>query len=113
MKQSQIIYALRFYAAACLGFRPGHVAGFVMGEAALVALAGGVVGLLLSYPIAEKGLGGFLESQMPQFFPSFRIPTKTSVMAVLLALVLGTAAAVIPALRASRLRVTEALRRVA
>lgn len=96
-----------------IGFRPGHVAGFVMGEAALVALAGGVVGLLLSYPIAEKGLGGFLESQMPQFFPSFRIPTKTSVMAVLLALVLGTAAAVIPALRASRLRVTEALRRVA
>jgi putative ABC transport system permease protein len=96
-----------------IGFRPSHIAGFVVGEAALVALAGGVLGLLISYPIAEKGLGGFLETQMPQFFPSFRIPTMTSVLAVVLALVLGTGASLLPALRASRLRVTEALRRIA
>jgi len=96
-----------------IGFRPGHIAAFVMGEAAIVALGGGVLGLALSYPIVQKGLGGFLENQMPQFFPFFSIPKSVVVMALVLALVLGLAAAAIPAVRASRLKVTDALRRVA
>jgi putative ABC transport system permease protein len=96
-----------------IGFRPGHIAAFVMGEAAIVALGGGALGLILSYPIVQKGLGGFLESQMPQFFPFFSIPKSVMVMALLLALGLGLAAAAIPAIRASRLKVTDALRRVA
>ena len=96
-----------------IGFLPKHVAAFVVGEAALVALAGGALGVAISYPIAQQGLGGFLESQMPQFFPSFHIPPATSVVALAAAVVLGTGSAVLPALQASRLRVTEALRRVA
>lgn len=96
-----------------IGFRPGHIAGFIMGEAAIVALFGGGLGLFLSYPVAQEGLGGFLTTQMPQFFPAFRIPPIVAAMGLTLALVLGLAAAAIPALRASSLRVTDALRRVA
>jgi len=96
-----------------IGFRPAHIAMFVMGEAAIVALLGGALGLILSYPIVQKGLGGFLQSQMPQFLPFFSIPTSVVVMALVLALGLGLSAAAIPAVRASRLKVTDALRRVA
>jgi putative ABC transport system permease protein len=96
-----------------IGFSPGHIAAFVMGEAAIVAIGGGVLGLLLSYPIVQKGLGGFLETQMPQFFMFFSIPRSVVALALVLALVLGLLAAVVPAVRASRLKVTDALRRVA
>jgi putative ABC transport system permease protein len=96
-----------------IGFRPVHIAMFIMSEAALVALLGGVFGLLLSYPLVEKGLGGFLTSQMPQFFRHFGIPPSVVGMALALAVGLGLFAAAIPAVRASRLKVTDALRRVA
>ncbi len=96
-----------------IGFRPGHIAMFVMGEAAIVAFLGGATGLLLSYPIVQKGLGGFLTTQMAQFFPFFSIPASVAVAAIALAIGLGLSAAAIPAFRASRLKVTEALRRVA
>ncbi len=96
-----------------IGFRPSHIAIFIMAEAAIVALLGGVLGLLLAFPLVQKGLGGFLESQMPQLFPSFSIPRAVVVMALALALGLGLMAAVIPAITASRLKVTDALRRVA
>lgn len=96
-----------------IGFRPAHVAAFIVGEAALIALAGGGLGLLLSYPIVQKGLGGFLENNMPQFFPQFSIPRLVVVMALALSVGLGLLAAALPAARASRLKVTDALRRVA
>jgi putative ABC transport system permease protein len=96
-----------------IGFRPSHIAVFIMAEAAIVAMLGGVLGLLLAFPLVQKGLGGFLESQMPQLFPSFSIPHSVVIMALGLALGLGLMAAVIPAINASRLKVTEALRRVA
>ena len=96
-----------------IGFRPPHIAMFIVGEAALVALFGGGLGLLLSYPIIQKGLGGFLESQMPQFFPYFSIPPIVALAALAFSLGLGLCAAAIPALRASQLKVTDALRRVA
>lgn len=96
-----------------IGFRPGHIAAFVLGEATLVSLAGGGLGLALSYPIVQKGLGGLLRSQMPQFFPGFRIPSVVIAAAIVFAVLLGLLAAAIPAVRASRLKVTDALRRTA
>jgi putative ABC transport system permease protein len=96
-----------------IGFRPGHIAMFIMSEAALTALLGGVVGLLLSFPLVQQGLGGFLTEHMPQFFRSFKIPMPVAGLALALSLGLGLFAAAIPAIRASRLKVTDALRRVA
>ena len=96
-----------------IGFRPPHIAMFIIGEAVLTALLGGGLGLLLSYPLVEKGLGGFLESQMPQFFPFFTIPVMVAVAALGFSVGLGLLAAILPASNASRLKVTDALRRVA
>ena len=96
-----------------IGFRPPHIAMFIVGEAALLALLGGGLGLLLSYPLVQRGLGGFLESQMPQFFPFFSIPPAVVIAALVFSVGLGLNAAILPAWNASRLKVTDALRRVA
>lgn len=96
-----------------IGFLPSHITAFIVGEAALIGAFGGIAGLALSYPIIERGLGRWLEENMGSFFPYFRIATTDSVLAMGLALGLGVIAAVLPAIGASKLRVTDALRRVA
>lgn len=96
-----------------IGFTGGHIAVFVLAEAMLIALLGGLLGVALAYPFVEKGIGRWLEENMGGFFPYFRIDTSVTVLALLLSLALGAAAAAIPAIRASRLRVVDALRRVA
>lgn len=93
-----------------IGFLPKHLMLFVFGEAAAIGLIGGVVGLLLSYPIVNGGMGRFLEENMGAFFPYFRISPGTAVVAMILAVVLGLLAAAIPAYQASKLDVVGSLR---
>ena len=95
-----------------LGFRPRHIAGFVVGEAITVGLLGGAVGLALAYPFVEYGVGRWLEENMGSFFPYFRIPPEISVLALVISATAAAIAAAIPAYRASRLQVVEALRRL-
>jgi putative ABC transport system permease protein len=95
-----------------LGFRPGHIRLFVIGEALGLGLLSGVVGIGLSIPIVEKGIGGLLEENMGAWFPYFRIAPETYVAALGLAALLAVTASLIPAIRAGRLSVTNALRRV-
>jgi putative ABC transport system permease protein len=96
-----------------IGFLPRHIALFVLGEAAVTGLLGGVVGVALAYPLVEKGVGRWLEENMGAFFPYFRLQPEAVAMALVLSLVLGLVSAAIPAYQASRLRITDALRRVA
>jgi putative ABC transport system permease protein len=96
-----------------IGFLPRHVALFILGEALVTGLLGGALGVALSYPIVEKGLGRWLEENMGTFFPFFRIDPPIAALALVLAGLRGAASARVPALRASRTPVIEALRRVA
>jgi putative ABC transport system permease protein len=96
-----------------LGFRPGHIRLFVLGEGFTVALLAAAVGLLLSYPIVELGMGRWIEENMGSFFPAFRINPMTAALALVLTVMLGTIASLIPAIQAARLQVTDALRRIA
>jgi putative ABC transport system permease protein len=77
-----------------------------------VALLAAIAGLILSYPLVELGLGRWMEENMGNFFPAVRISPLTALTAVAFTLGLGALAAVIPAVAAGRLQVTEALRRV-
>ncbi len=95
-----------------LGFRPGHIVSFVIGESITVGLLGGVVGLGLSYPIVQQSMGRWLEENMGSWFPYFRIPATVAAGAVVIAVLLGLFAALIPAWRASKLDAVEALRRL-
>ncbi len=95
-----------------LGFQPGHVRAFIVGEALTLSLLSALLGLLLAVPIVS-GMGAWLEQNMGQFFPVFRIPPLAAAAAVALTLGLGALASLLPAVRAGQLQVTEALRRIA
>jgi len=94
-----------------IGFLPRHLAAFVLGEAMVVSIAGGVLGVMISFFFVQMVVGRFLEENMGAWFPFFRIDTTTVVLALLLAAVLGLLAAALPAYTTSRLKVVDALRR--
>lgn len=95
-----------------IGFQPRHLALFVLGEAMTIGLLGGGLGLLFALPFVNLGLGRWLEENMAGFFPYFQVAPTTAVLSMVLALGLALVAAAIPAYRAARLVVTDALRRI-
>ncbi len=95
-----------------IGFLPRHLVIFIVGESVVTGLIGGALGVLLSYPLVEKGMGRFLEENMGAFFPFFRVTPAIAVAAFALAILLSFLAAIIPARNAARLHVIESLRRV-
>jgi putative ABC transport system permease protein len=95
-----------------LGFQPGHIRSFIVGEALTLSLLSAGLGLLLAFPLIA-GMGKWLEENMGQFFPVFRMTAPTAIAAVVLTLALGALASLIPAIRAGQMQVTEALRRIA
>jgi putative ABC transport system permease protein len=94
-----------------IGFPPGHVFGFIVGESVLVALVGGALGVLAVVGLINHTLGPLMAEQ-PAGFRDFFTPVSTMVTALCLAVGLGVLAGIIPAVGASRRRVTDALRRV-
>jgi putative ABC transport system permease protein len=95
-----------------IGFRPHHIAGLVLGEAGTIGLLGGALGVLISYPVVNDGIGKFLEENMSNFFPYFRLDQTVAAIALVAAMACAAVAAGIPAYRASKLDVIDALRRV-
>lgn len=96
-----------------IGFVPRHVLIGVLAESIATGVIGGTLGLLLSYPLVEKGLGRFLEENMGAFFPFFRIAPTLAALAFGLAVLISVLAAIIPARQAAGLNVVDSLRRVA
>jgi putative ABC transport system permease protein len=95
-----------------LGFSPRHVVACILGEAALLGLVAGGIGMAISYPFVQEGIGRWLEENMGSFLPYVRIGGSTAAAAILLAVGLSVAGALVPATRAARLVVTDALKRV-
>jgi putative ABC transport system permease protein len=96
-----------------VGFTAGHVRFLVVAEALVTGAIAAIVGVGLAYPIVQFGLGRWLEENMGAFFPYFRIEPITASIAAGLAFLLALAAGLLPAWSASRLKVTDALRRLA
>jgi putative ABC transport system permease protein len=94
-----------------IGFRPHHIVGMVLGEGFVVALVGVAIGVTLSAPVM-RFLGQLLEKEMGGFLGDFALHVGPTVAAVIVALVLGMAASALPAWRAGRLKIVDALRRV-
>ena len=95
-----------------IGFVPRQIRLFVLGEAATVSLLAALLGIGLSYPIVEVAMGKWFEENMGATFPYFHIDPATVLVALALTLGLGLLASVLPAMRAGRLVVTSALRRI-
>lgn len=94
-----------------LGFLPRHVGFFVIGESAAMGLLAGIVGVGIAYPVVQYGLGRWIEENMSGLFTWFRIDPAVALAAMLLSMALGAAAGAVPAWRAARLTVIDALRR--
>jgi putative ABC transport system permease protein len=88
-----------------LGFTPLHITGLIGGESLLIGSIGGLLGLLLTFPIVQ----GFAKV-FPTFFPVINIATITIVLAILVAVAASVIAALFPVIRALRMRIADGLR---
>lgn len=95
-----------------IGFLPWHIRLFVLGEAVVLGVVAGVVGVAIAYPFVNGMLGKAIEENMSAWFPYFRVEPSVAIAAGLIAVGLATTAALIPAIQAGRISVTDALRRV-
>ncbi len=89
-----------------MGFRPRHLAGIIVGESLLLALVGGCLGLALSVPALR-----LFPEDVSQFFPGLEISDVTAALGIAVSLAVGVLSAVLPAWRATRVRIAEALRK--
>ncbi len=96
-----------YAALKSMGFRPPHLTAIILGESLLLALAGGVLGLLLSLPAVA-----LFPDTVSQYFPDLSVKPDTMVLGLAVALGVGVLAALLPAWRASQVRIAEALRKV-
>lgn len=92
-----------------LGYTRGAILGIILGEAAAIAAAGGVLGLglasLLAFGVRHiPGVGFF-----PQF-ENLTIVPPVAGMCLVLAALIGLVSAFVPAFSASRISIVEALR---
>jgi putative ABC transport system permease protein len=90
-----------------LGFSPGFVVRLLFGESLLIALIGGGLGLLLTFP-AVAAIAGALGS----FLPVFQVQASTVALQCGAALVVGVVAAAWPAWRMSRIDIVQGLRHI-
>jgi len=90
-----------------LGFGPGFLGGLIYGESLTIAFTGAGLGVLLTFPVAD-----WFGAKMGTLFPVFAVSMETVWLQFACALVVGVAAAVVPAWRAARVRIVEGLRAV-
>jgi len=88
-----------------LGFTDSRVLALVLAESCAIAGVGGLLGL---------GLSAFLVPKIPtgNFLQNLYVPTSSLGVGVALVFGLGLVAGLVPAIRAMRLRIVDALRRV-
>jgi putative ABC transport system permease protein len=99
----------------CVGCTKGDIRGLFAGEAGIIGLANGLVGVLLGWG-ATVGANALLVEYLPEFTfkPKnfFYLPWWLMVSGVLLALLVAVVSAWLPARRASRIPPAEALRKL-
>jgi len=94
-----------------LGFEPRHIRLLIVAEAVSLSVCGGLLGVVLAYPLVQLGLGHWLEVNVGKFFPAFRIALPTLLATCGLTFALGVLAAWLPAMQVGRMSVIDAIRR--
>jgi putative ABC transport system permease protein len=90
-----------------LGFGPGFIALLIFGESLAICAAGGGLGLVATPPAAAT-----FKQLVPAYFPIFDVSLVTLQLQAACAAAVGIAAALVPAVRASRVRIVEGLRAI-
>ncbi|AFT89722.1 ABC transporter permease [Paraburkholderia phenoliruptrix] len=90
-----------------LGFGPAFLALLMFGESLTICVVGGGLGILATPPAAS-----FFKQATGGVFPVFHVSRETMLLQAACALVVGLAAAIIPALQAARVKIVEGLRAI-
>lgn len=90
-----------------LGFSRTGVTGLVFAESLLMTAIGGAIGLGIA-ALAANAMGQMLQ----QYFPVLGIPASTYWIGAALIVTLGALASLLPGTQASRLKITDALRKI-
>jgi putative ABC transport system permease protein len=90
-----------------MGFKGRHLVELIMGESLILALAGGLLGIALTFPAVHV-----FKTQLGQYFRVFPLTRATLTLGLTVALLVGLLAAMLPAWRATRVSIAEALRKV-
>jgi putative ABC transport system permease protein len=90
-----------------LGFGGWHIARLIFGESLLISLIGCILGIVLTFPVAD-----IFSSSLSTFFPVFNVATKTIYMDIGASVLVGSVAAVFPTWRAINIRIADGLRRI-
>jgi putative ABC transport system permease protein len=90
-----------------MGFKARHLMGLILGESLLLAAAGGLVGLSLTFPAVYV-----IKATLGQYFRVFPLTRYTLGLGMAVSLAVGLLAAIFPAWRAARVSIAAALRKV-
>jgi putative ABC transport system permease protein len=93
-----------------LGYGRGAVLTSIVTESVVLGLAGGVVGELLGFAVAHLTGLDSRAMEVGMFIFSFRLTFGVFVAGLILAALIGALSGIMPAWRAARLRVVDALR---
>ena len=88
-----------------LGFPSSTLLGLVLGEAAVISLLGGVLGVMLAL-----GVTAAMAGVMVQYFSGFTLPSWGVAACFAVALAVGLGSSAVPAAVAARTRIVDALR---
>ncbi|AXQ31704.1 ABC transporter permease [Solimonas sp. K1W22B-7] len=99
---------MREYATLkALGFSDRFVSLLILGESMSMSLAGGLLGVLLTFPLADAFF-----SATRDLFLLFTVTPTTVALQVISSLLIGVLAALAPAINSSRVRIVDGLRAV-
>jgi putative ABC transport system permease protein len=90
-----------------IGFSNGFVATLIFAESMAIALAGGLLGIALTFPLAQA-----FAHTIGSILAGFKVSEQTVVMQLAAAVIVGVVAAAVPAWRAARVRIVEGLRAI-
>lgn len=92
-----------------LGFTRQRLLSIFVSEAVALALAGGILGVLVAIPVIAGLTRGFIGLGIPL---NMKVNLITAVIALLIAILLGIVSGYLPAYRASRMNIVEGLRHI-
>ena len=90
-----------------LGFGPCHLALLIFGESLAIAGFGAALGIALTFPVADR-----FGKALGNLFPVFNVSPETLYMQAAAGLIVGAVAALVPCVRAARIRIVDGLRSV-
>jgi putative ABC transport system permease protein len=96
-----------------LGFRRGHILSFILSEAVLMSLLGGLLGVVLAKFVIIPGMvKGMQTTPMAPFLLNFKVTWQVLLAAFGISVGVGVLAGFVPAIRSSQVRIVDGLRQV-